>query len=673
MYWFRGSPLDFLPWLVVSALWLVGGWLLATHVFDLEKRERLVIGVGLGLIPYIWITNILGHWLAPQASFVLSGVVVLALGIIAAWRGKKPYLDWSDLKAWQILLVGLLLVWVFSRIGKGLSLFDEHKNLSLISSMAAGDIPPHYFMNSNIYYAYHYAFQLVGASLMRLGGLTPWSAFDFSKALLGALSILLGYLLGRRYTKSVLGGIVLAVVLLFATGTRYLLLLLPPALLQSADGLVALQGTSAELGVPFSRALLEPWVIDGGPPFPFAFAYLNGILSWPPIMSMQAGPGSLSQAIFILTWLVYDRARNRVFTTILLTMLLSTWALTWETSYGLFLLGVFFITLYQFWKQREIRNLLTPVMLATLISIPIAILQGGTLTGVFGQLLWGPSSTGAVEATFTSTSLGGFFLRWPPAIVSSHLGSLSIFSPLELVVGLFEIGPIILFTPWITIWAWRRFRGGDWFLGAVIITSWIGFITPIFLGYKADRDVSRLSAYGITIWTMLIILFAWDMADRLSDVMKIIVGAGVALLLFGGFVITGSALTATSRGVLPFQFIAQDAYISAEWWDALPEDSEVFDPATWRSTALLGRLNRSSYTANVFALSPEWKELREAPTVEKLLEDGYDYIYLDENWWEDFPEESKASLTRSCVQVLAEHWDNDHEKFRRLLDLTRCK
>jgi len=38
MYWFRESNIfGFIPWLLVVLVWTIGGWLIATHAFNLEK------------------------------------------------------------------------------------------------------------------------------------------------------------------------------------------------------------------------------------------------------------------------------------------------------------------------------------------------------------------------------------------------------------------------------------------------------------------------------------------------------------------------------------------------------------------------------------------------------------------------------------------------------------
>jgi len=671
MYWFRQNPIEFLPWLLIAALWIIGGWLLVTHAFRLDKRERLISGVGLGLMAYLWTVNVLVHWLPANYAFTGAGILIFVLGVVSAWKSEEPILNWKDLTIWKALLMGLIMIAILVRIGKGISLFDEHKNLSLISTMAAGNIPPRYFMNSQINYAYHYGFQLLGASLMQIGSLTPWSAFDFSKALIGALAVLLSYLIGRRYTNSELGGIVLAGALLFASGTRYLLLFLPPTLLQSFDSLIELQGSAAELGVSFSGTLTQPWLVDGGPPIPFPFAFMNGITSWPLIMAAQAGPSTLALSIFLLIWLLHDRTKG-VIAIFAITILFALWALSWETSYALFISGWGLITIYQIWKYRD-RRMLNPTLIALLISIPLVIVQGGIITEMVRSLLLPTSTVGIGEELLTSTSLAGFFTRWPPAIVSSHLGSLEIFSPPTLLIALFEIGPLIFFAPWITFWSWKKFRAGDVFLGALIISTWVGFTVPIFIGYKADRDITRLMAYALQAWLILFVIMFWDLVPRLNTAWRSVFAVGAGVMVFGGLIITGSALTAAAQGVLPYQFISLDAQASSEWWDELPQDSEVFDPATWRSAALFGRLNRTSYTANVFAVSDETKALRSTPSVESVLNAGYSYMYLDENWWEAFPEESQISLSQPCVRVLNKYEDSSSGKFRMLLDLSACR
>jgi hypothetical protein len=108
MYWFRTeNPLDFIFWLSVVAIWAVGGWLFATHAFRLRSQERIIVGFGLGLASYLWFINIFGRWISPIWVFTGSAILVLGLGLTFAWKGKRPLLDWRDLRSWRWIYLTL--------------------------------------------------------------------------------------------------------------------------------------------------------------------------------------------------------------------------------------------------------------------------------------------------------------------------------------------------------------------------------------------------------------------------------------------------------------------------------------------------------------------------------------------------------------------------------------
>ncbi len=101
MYWFRVDTLIFfLFWLVITFVYSIGGWLLATHVFRLPSKERILIGFGIGLAIYLWLCNLFGRWLDPDINFIFCAFVVLSVGVIYSLRSTRPLLDWEDLKIW---------------------------------------------------------------------------------------------------------------------------------------------------------------------------------------------------------------------------------------------------------------------------------------------------------------------------------------------------------------------------------------------------------------------------------------------------------------------------------------------------------------------------------------------------------------------------------------------
>jgi hypothetical protein len=683
MYWFReGGNLNLLPWVIAMLAAWVGGWLLATHAFKLNKGERLLVGLGLGIVLYTWLVNLLGHWLSVDAAFYGAALLVLVAGLAFAWRRKEgTWFNREDLNVWPWLLMGFALIWLFLRWSKGLALFDEHKNLSLISIIANGDIPPHYAPEGGFYFAYHYGFHILGASLMRLGSMLPWSAFDTAKSVLWGVALLLAGLLGRRYIGRRWGAWATGGILALATGTRYLLLLMPPGFLLQADKLIHLQGTSALIGKPFSEALTSGWLVDGGPPMQYIFGFLNGIME--PFVMAHQGPNTLSVLILLLVWLLLPKLAGR-WSALLLTAVFAMWALAWETTYALFVLGFFLFAGIYYWRNRNLDLPdFKPVLAAAALSVPVVLLQGGTLTEMARNLIFGAGAhlqTASAALGVGLASIGsfaptldllGFSLRWPPAIVSSHLGALNLFSPVQLIVGLFEIGPVLLFTPWITRWAWRRAQAGDWALGVLMISAWVGFIIPIFLLYESDRDISRLSGQALLTWTLMLTFMVAERTFTWKPFVRKVGIAALALTVFGGIVITGTQFSAATSTQLGDGFNKLDAAITAQMWGKIPEDARVFGPlgsTTILSGHLTGQLLDEAPANSV------WEIILNAPTLQNLLKWHFDMVYIDSRWWDGLPAkmQAQASLDASCVETLAEVWDNSHVNFRRLMDLRGC-
>ncbi|RPI26411.1 MAG: hypothetical protein EHM70_19050 [Chloroflexota bacterium] len=427
-------------------------------------------------------------------------------------------------------------------------------------------------------------------------------------------------------------------------------------------------GTSAYMAAPFSQSLVKGWTLDGGPPFPFLFAFLNGI--FPPLTLAHAGSVALSFAILALLLLLTPRLRHPL-AFLVLAVLLAAWGLVWESSYGLFAIGGVLVSLYLFWKWGEgARGFLKQEPLALMASVPLVLLQGGTITEIVRKVIFGASDSGiGVEGSVAST---GFSLRWPPALLSSHFGPLNVFSPVEMAIAFFELGPILLLTPWITWWAWKRLRNGDWVVGALVASAWVGFIFPLFLEYQAERDISRLTGHSMLVWTLFLAIMLWEHAAGWQSYLRYAGAVALALMVFGGVVTTGIEFTAAyPPSLLGYELSGLDARIAKDHWDRLPEDAEVFDAGWWRASALTGRLTRVSIGGR--DPIPTWDSLRKTPSVEQILANGYRYVYVDELWWGGLTAESQLSLSSPCVEVLGEYFDQEKERFRRLLDLEACK
>lgn len=674
MYWFRvDNPLVILVWLVVTGIWCLGGWLLARHAFRLMSGERLLVGFGLGLVVYLWIVNLLGRVVSPTLSFILSAILVLLLGLAFAWKGERPVLDWRDWKIWKWLLVGLVLVWLFQRVAMGMAIFDEPKNLSIVSTMAAGDIPPHHYMNADVYFPYHYGFQLLGSSLVRLGGLFPWSAFDMSKALVGAYFFLLIALFTRRFVDRPWAGLIVAVVMALATGTRFLIYLLPHSWMAAIDPLIKVRAPDPVVGLPLSQAILQGIVIDDGPPAPLLFGFMDGF-GWPFTMNIHIGPSTLSAIILLLAWMLASRMTRKA-SWIILAILFSFWALVWESSYAVFLIGGSLAAIFWLVKKRgKVDSWIKWTTMAMVFSIPFAVWQGGTITELVREMFSGMSQVSSLNPA-EAVSLGGFSLRWPLAIYSKHLGALEIFSWRELFVALLEFGPVIFFTPWITWWGWKRLQTGDWMTFMVVVGSWVSFGIPILLSFEYDRDIVRFTEYSRWVWIILLAIMLLEPAAKERRLLRTVGVASLLLMIFGGLVITGPILSAATQTVLTEPDVSGiDALVAEDAWDSLAPDSLVFDPQGWRGTMLTGRLTRvvegnMSYN---YSHSPRWEAILANPSISELLNQGYKYVYIEQAWWNSLSDEAREALSAKCIQVMTEHVDGASGDFRRLINLEGC-
>jgi hypothetical protein len=668
MYWVRTTPAaGFVALSIQLLLIALSGWILAKHAFKLPSRERIPIGLGLGLILYVFFSNLLGQWISPEWAF---WVALFTLGLIAglAWFvSKESLFEPADARVWPQLIIFASFAILITLIGRGLGIFDDRKNLSIISLMAAGDIPPHFYMNSDFLFSYHYGFQLLGASLVRIGSLFPWSAFDLSKGIVAALAIWLSYIWGRRASRSQAAGIIFALFLVLVSGTRWLLLLLPPSLVASLSDGISLWGSGAQTAQNLPQALTSSWVIEGGPPLPIPFAFTNGIVQ-PFILYMQAGPRSLSLLIFFTLMLTVRRRRSPG-SFLIVTLLLATWALTAEAEFALFMLGIGLVALACFRPKARIRTgELRSLVGMGFIAGFLSLIQGGTLTQIT-QAFLSPNREGIALGSLGPDT--GFGLRIPPAIVSSHLGELNVLNPGQILISVLELGPLLLLAPLALRAARRAISRRNFPLAAVGISTFLGFILPIFIRYNVDRDVSRLTQYALIGW----LIMSWPALAatwrRGGEKLRVALAGLGFISVFGGLVVAGPLLSAIQTAVLTDEIAPVDAAMLRSTWDRLEPGSLILDSDPWRAVAISGRLTRSS--ASSYETLAEWEILRAQPVLDKVVGSGFDYIYIDSYWWDSMGAAARDSYENPCVQLVHEAHDNAQNSSRWLYDLRACK
>jgi hypothetical protein len=670
MYW---SMLDqstgWFLLLILFVLISIGGWLIASFAFQLRSRERLMGGMGIGLVSYVFFSNVLGQILGPSLAFWFAGFLVFVVGLLCWFYSRDRSLDLHDFKVWPLLFMMVLLaVWI-TLIGRGIAIFDDRKNLSIISTMAAGDIPPHFYMNPDYRFNYHYGFQLIGAGLMRVGGLYPWSAFDLSKGIVSALAIMLAAVWGWRATHSKLWATATAFLVTFASGGRWLLNFLPQSILRRASGQIELWGASGSTVTSLFEGLGQTWAIDGGPPLALPFAYVNGILQ-PFVLKLHKGPISLNLVILFLALLLIGRHRGWK-GTFLLGVLFATWALVAEAEFILFGFGLGLAAIFIAARGNVRAMLRSPglsnPLLAFLTGGIVSVFQGGTITEMVKGFV-GIRPAGGLGG---GTGLGGFQLRWPPAIVSAHLGELRITSFYPLLVALFEMGPAILAGVLVVLCVRRWIRHGRIPEAALAFSSFIGILAPLFLKYDIDRDITRMTAFALMGWIILAVPVLAIMLRRYPlDWLRVAIGSWVTALILGGLVVTGSLNSAIPRAVFSYHIADLDVHMTRLVWDQLPDEALVISAHQWAVVPVTGRLTRTSVD-NTTVLDT-WLDDINTSGASDLARGGFDFVYMDEAWWGTMSPENKASFSQECVLLFAEVEDTSRTHFRRLYDVGKC-
>jgi len=706
------DKLIFLLWLLI---WTLGGLLLASSAFHLPRRLVFGVGLTLGAVTQVWFANLFGFFLPAPIAFWGGALLTLALGLAFTFSSSlKANLNHPTqshqatrtqsfllrvfeslslrVKAWglfrysrkEILRVILpesashvaaliFLTFIFTAIGRGLLLFEDYQNLPTISLMARGDIPPTFALDPNVRFGYHYLMLLFAAQITLLGDVVPWNALDFTRGLFFALTLLLTYLWVARMTRSRLAAIAGAFFAAFASGARWLLLLLPTSWVASLSDSVTLLGSAAQSVPNLAQGLTLPWAVDGGAPLPFPFAFVNGIA--PPLVLSHGGSGLMVSALIVLILIVYRFAHN-VQGYIILAILLAALANLSEHAYLAAFVGLGISLLLHWIRTRSLkipRDYLPWIGLGAASGL-FAAFQGGVITEIVRGFLGPKAGAAATDSYFTV----GFSLNPHPTVISGHLGLLDLTNPRQLVVALFEIGPIILAIPIVAVWGWKMLKAHRWWDAALVFGGVMG-LASLFLQYEGSAGVtatSRLFGDLLTPLTLYAVPLLWTWAKpRAVFIKQSLITLGFATI-FSGMMLFGVELTAAQKPVLPLAMQSADVQLYDEYWNTLEPDALIFDTLPARAVTIFGRFTDSNETWYVPKQS--WITLAQNPFPRDLRAAGFDYFYFTLENWETFSPEVQAALTDSCVRIVAEaegpRSETDVRKaWRRLVDIRACE
>lgn len=663
--------LNILPLLVWSLIWAAGGWLIVVG-FHIPRREQMLTGISLGMLVELWLSNVFAHFMPVMPAFWSGALTTFFIGFVFAWPRLRMGIKGVFSISWAQLAALALIVYLFAIIGFGLNIFDDRQNLPAASLMAVGDIPPHFPFDSKVVFGYHYLLILFGAQLMRLGDLFAWTAMDLARALVFGPTIMLTYLWTRRMTRSHTAGIVGGLFMAFSSGTRWLLLILPPTFVEWISGHIVLIGSGKISGDTLSDALTNFWQIEGAGPINFPFAFVNGLNSSNAMT--HNGTGVLGILALMLVLMLYRRIQDFKTGTIIV-ILLAALALVSEFGFLTLLPNLFLAILIYLLVRRTHQIPRSAILWVVILGMAaiIALFQGGVLTVIVQDLIAGLSG-GAREGYHTFSMI----FVWPPTVISSHLGILSLADPAQLLVAIFEMGPVLLVLPLLFIWGFKMARLQRWWEALWIAGAATGVIV-LFVQYAGSAGISansRLLNNILLPATLYAVPLTWVWARKRAETVR----AGVVMLgmicLFGGLFIFGIELIAAQKPVLPFFIHELDARLSKRYWNQLEPAAQVFDLLPHRAVTVFGRFSDSSQT--LYIPYPEWVQLGVEPDPYELKAAGYDYVYFGAVEWDAWSEKSHALFQDACVQVVDNvkgiRAPDDYRKdFRSLLNISACK
>ncbi|MEJ5201230.1 MAG: hypothetical protein WHV66_03255 [Anaerolineales bacterium] len=655
---------------VWTCLWALGGVWLLRDAFNLRRDEQVLAGVGLGLVLENWLANLLGRFVSvPFAFWLAAGLVFLsglATGLIAR-RDWRSFLE-IPIRPLQVLALALLGYTLFA-VGRGLAILDDYQNLPMTSILAAGDIPPHFALDPKLSFNYHYATLLFSAQVMRVGNVYVWTALDLVRGFGTALALILSGLFVRRFTRSSFLGFVAVMFGLFSGGLRWGMLLLPENLLEQLGRQITFIGSSAGLGPNFIDALLSPFPIESGATWNFPFAYMGG-MDTAAVWTFQSGAGGLGGIITGLLLLSYHHWRGWL-GGLVTVLLLSALALSNEVGFvglcaGLVLVALAYLIRYRRMIPGSLRKWFVVVFFAGLVTL----VQGGVISGVFLDAinnLFFPVATG--QSYFS----GSLHLRWPPALLSTHLGYLELTNPYHLLVLFFESNGLLLVgLPIAFVLAFKAFRSGHWYLvfgfawslAAILLAfaQYAGPAGPTALT-RAQGSLTSLGALGFTYLPFV--------AARRKDWVKVVVACLILISMFGGIVLFGFELLSAPKPIYSTFIDVLDAQMMQRHWNSLETDALIFDPISYRAPTVFGRFTNSNITW--YRSKPEWEKLTETPDPYAIRSAGFDYIYLDQKYWDQIGAKGRKLIEDSCVKVFDEVRAKRTDEFRRLLDIRNCQ
>jgi hypothetical protein len=670
-YWSRtGNFVDIASFLILCTLWALGGWLITNHAFHLKRREKLVAGLAVGFLLFIVLSNLFAQILPLTAAYWMSTGVIFLSGLGLAIVSKKDLRTiFRSFSGWPYAVILSIVILIFTLILRGLAIFDDYYHLPMISVMATGDIPPHFYLDPTLHLPYHYGLQVFAAGMVRMGGFFPWSAWDISRAIVFGFTVILAWLWIRRITGAPLPAYLGTGLLTFGGGARWLLLFFPKPLLENMGANLHMDLSGIAAGGNLAADLAARWPLDGGGPFPFPYAFANGILE--PLNMQLGATGAMWEMTILLLLILWRPHKTSLAGTLTLSLLLASLALSAEHVFVLFVAGMAIIFLLSLMRNKLRQH---PNRLETLktwgipiaISILLALFQGGYITGGFMSLLG--RFTGHSYPMVT-TDFQGFSLRWPPAVPSGHFGPLSLFDLGQIVILLAEAGPALILLPLVMIYWLRKLGKANRLPQALAAGSILSLLFPVFFRYGLDFDITRLVGAALWLSYALAFPFLWLWLVKARQGYRLLAGLGYGVAIYAGLVMLAVELIAIPAVQTTYYLQFMESDFSKLYWNRLEKDAQILDSKPERAVLLFGRASFAA--SDVYKRSPIWETLVASPDPAAVATAGYSYVYMDEGWWQELSPQFQTAYSQPCVHLVNEMKLTGNQS-RKLFNVRAC-
>ncbi len=671
MYLLRSFNLvDVLLTVLLTLGWAAGGWLLVTHAFRVRPSERLITGFATGWLLYVTLAAGLANLVHIPAAFWLAGVLVLGLGVLAAAFGKGQKIPWGDWAHWRQIVWLAGLTAMLDLVQRGLAIFDEFVHLPLVSVMAAGDFPPRFFLNPQVSFGYHLGLQAWAASLVRLAGMTPWSGWDLAKALSIAVTLMVGWLWARRWTRDGIGGIAGSLLFTYGGGAVWLLTFLPVRAVNWVASHVPTILTAAATAPDLPSYLTATWVIEGADPLKFPAVMESGIFG--PVGFRYGLSAAFPYMTLLVLLLLVSGRRLSKLAVVVLGLIFASLALSAEFMFPFLVLAVGFALAVSLLRARKdgIARPFSPGGLpiwgwiaALGISGVLSLVQGGAITVRAQGILLALQGI-QQQSTYTDS----FSIRWPPALYSSFFGSLHFTDPAQLLVMFCELGTGVLLGPVVVLLTGRWLKAGRWLQATLGVTSLGLLLVPIFLKYGVDVSIVRMPMTAIWLWLVLgwPALVYWYRRGRQN--LRLAIGLGYTVAVLAGLVTFCIQLPAMQVGTLSYFIQGVDAQMAKLEWNRLEPDAQVLSSNATRAVTVFGRATTAN--SSIYVSLPEVDALVSEANPAHIAQAGYTYIYMDEKWWASLTPAQQTALQQPCVKPVAKTESNNET--RQLLDIRSC-